>query len=161
MMHEVGPFGLPLPADDVRRRMRALFALRVRQVGAMHRAGVPLLVGTDAPAVAPGWSAHEELRLLVRAGLRPAEALRAATLEPVSWLRATDTLGAIARGRRADLVLLDADPLADVRNTTRIRAVVADGRVYERAALDELLARAARDAAAPDPEPTGPARPGP
>lgn len=144
LMHEAGPFSGPLPPDDVRRRMRTVFEKRVRQVGAMHRAGVPLLVGTDAPGVAPGWSAHEELRLLVRAGLRPAEALRAATLEPARWIGATDSLGAIARGRRADLVLLDADPLADIGSTRRIRAVVADGRVYDRAALDELLARAAR-----------------
>jgi imidazolonepropionase-like amidohydrolase len=144
MMHEVGPFGGPVPPEDVRRRMRALIDRRVRQVGAMHRAGVPLLVGTDAPAVAPGWSVHEELRLLASAGLGPAGALRAATLEPARWLRATDTLGAIAPGRRADLVLLDADPLADIRNTTHIRAVLADGRMYDRAALDGLLARAAR-----------------
>jgi imidazolonepropionase-like amidohydrolase len=144
MMHEVGPFGGPVPPDYVRRRLRALFDKRVTQTGAMHRAGVPLLVGTDAPAVAPGWSVHEELRLLVRAGLGPADALRAATLEPARWLRATDSLGAVARGRRADLVLLDADPLADIGNTTRIRLVVADGRVYDRSALDTLLARAAR-----------------
>ena len=151
MMHEVGPFSGPLPPADVRRRLRALFEKRVQQVGAMHRADVPLLVGTDAPAVAPGWSVHEELRLLVRSGLRPARALRAATLEPARWQGASDTLGAIAIGRRADFVLLDADPLSDIRHTRRIRAVVADGRVYDRASLDDLLARAARASTADEP----------
>ena len=146
LMLEAGPFGGPLPPEDVRRRMRALFDKRVQQVSALHRAGVPLLVGTDAPGVAPGWSVHEELRLLVRAGLSSAEALRAATLEPARWLGASDSLGAVSRGRRADLVLLDADPLADIGATRRIRAVVADGRVYDRAALDALLADAAKRA---------------
>lgn len=122
---------------------------RLQQVAALHRAGVPLLVGSDAPGVAPGWSAHEEMRLFVVAGLPAAAALRAATLEPARWLGATDSLGTIARGRRADLVLLDGDPLTDIRYTTRIHAVIADGRLLERAALDELLAEATRRAAAP------------
>jgi imidazolonepropionase-like amidohydrolase len=136
----------------VRRRLRALMDKRLQQVAALHRAGVPLLVGTDAPGVAPGWSAHEEMRLFVMAGLSPSAAMRAATLEPARWLGATDSLGTIASGRRADLVLLDADPLVDIRNTTRVRAVVADGRLLERAALDTLLAEAARRAAAPSPQ---------
>jgi imidazolonepropionase-like amidohydrolase len=89
------------------------------------------------------------MRLLAMAGLSPSAALRAATLEPARWLRATDTLGTIARGRRADVVLLDADPLADIRNTTRIRTVIADGRLLERAALDAILLDATRRAAAP------------
>ena len=147
MLHEVGPFNGPLPPADVRRRLRALMDKRLRQVAALHRAGVPLLVGSDAPGVAPGWSAHEEMRLLVSAGLPPSAALRAATLEPARWLGATDSLGTIARGRRADVVLLDADPLADIRNTRRIRAVIADGRLLERDALDRLLAEAERHAA--------------
>jgi imidazolonepropionase-like amidohydrolase len=146
MLHEVGPFSGPLPPADVRRRLHALMDKRLQQVAALHRAGVPLLVGSDAPGVAPGWSAHEEMRLLVLAGLPPSAALRAATLEPARWLGATDSLGTIARGRRADVVLLDADPLADIRNTRRIRAVIADGRLLERAALDQILADAARRA---------------
>ena len=149
MLREVGPFELPPPPADVSQRLRALFEKRLQQVATLHRAGVPLLVGTDAPGVAPGWSVHEELRLFVRAGLTAADALRAATLEPARYLRAADSLGTIAAGRRADLVLLDADPLADIRSTTRIRAVIAGGRVLERATLDALLADAARRAAGP------------
>ena len=142
MLREVGPFDGPVPPADGRQRLRALFDKRLQQVATLHHAGVPLLVGTDAPGVAPGWSVHEELRLFVGAGLPAADALRAATLEPARYLRATDTLGTIAPGRRADLVLLDADPLADIRGTMRIRAVVADGRLLDRATLDGLLARA-------------------
>ena len=122
-----------LPVDprmtaESRRRIERLFAKRVEQVGTMHRAGVKLLVGSDGPMVATGWAVHEELALLVRAGQSPAEALRAATLEPARYFSATDSLGTIAVGRRADLVLLDADPLRDIRNTRRIRAVIANGR---------------------------------
>jgi hypothetical protein len=143
MLIQVGPFDGPVPPPEIQRRLRVLMDKRLKQVDVMYRAGVPLLVGTDAPGVAPGWSAHEEMRLLVMAGLPPSAALRAATLEPARYLAATDSLGTIARGRRADLVLLDADPLADIRNTMRIRAVVADGRLFERAALDGLFAEAA------------------
>ena len=130
------------PEDYARRRvtLRASFAV----VGAMQRAGVPLLAGTDAlnPYVFPGFSLHDELALLVEAGLTPAQALRAATYAPAQFLGATDSLGTVAPGKLADLVLLDADPLAAVRNTTRIAAVVANGRLYDRAALDSLLAAA-------------------
>jgi len=112
----------------------------------MHRAGVPILAGTDVgnPFVYPGFSLHDELGLLVEAGLTPAAALRAATLDPARYLGVADSLGSVARGKRADLVLLDADPLADIANTRRIRAVVARGRYLDRAALDALLAEAKR-----------------
>ena len=122
----------------------AFFSLA--RTGEMGRAGVRLLVGTDAPLpyVVPGFSVHDELALLVRAGLTPMQALQAATHEPAAYLNALDSLGSIAPRRLADLVLLDADPLADIRNTTRIRAVVADGRLIDRTALDAMLARAER-----------------
>jgi hypothetical protein len=126
--------------------VRAYFSLA--RTGAWHRGGVRLLAGTDAPLprLVPGLSLHDELALLVRAGLTPAEALRAATLSPAEYLGAADSLGAVARGKVADLVLLDADPLRDIRNTTRIHAVVTNGRYLDRTALDALLAGVARDA---------------
>lgn len=116
-----------------------------------HRAGVPLLAGTDAPMprVYPGSSLHEELELLVASGLSPAAALRAATLAPAIFLGLAATLGSVAVGKRADLVLLDADPLLDIRNTRRIHAVLLDGRLLTRAALDALLAAAAQVARGP------------
>jgi imidazolonepropionase-like amidohydrolase len=114
-----------------------------------HEAGVPLLVGTDlgASLVYPGFSVHDELRLLVdEVGLTPLEALRAATLAPARTMGMADSLGTITRGRVADLVILDADPLRDIRNTTRISAVVAGGRLLARRDLDRLLEEAARSA---------------
>lgn len=78
--------------------------------------------------------------MLVEAGLTPLEALRTATINPARVLGLADSLGSVEVGKLADLVLLDADPLADIRNTQRIRAVVADGRLYRRADLDRLAA---------------------
>ena len=80
-----------------------------------------------------------ELELYVAEGLTPLEALQTATLNPAKLLHATGSLGTVAPGKLADLVLLDADPLADITNTTTIRAVVANGRYFDRAALDQLL----------------------
>ncbi len=107
----------------------------------LNEAGVLLLAGTDVgiPALIPGISLHEELELLVGAGLTPLQALRTATLNPARVLGRADTLGSIEVGKLADLVVLDANPLADIRNTQQIRAVIADGRVYRREDLDRLL----------------------
>lgn len=80
------------------------------------------------------------------AGLTEAEALRAATLGPAQYLGATDSLGTVEAGKAADLVLLDANPLEDIANTQRIRAVVTRGRLFDRAALDALLAEVERAA---------------
>ena len=114
------------------------------------------------PLVYPGSSLHDELALLVESGLTTADALRAATLWPAEFLGLQDRIGTVAPGRRADLLLLDADPLADIDNTRRIRAVVLDGRLLQRADLDALLDdaavrpdRADRGAASSD----GPSRP--
>src|SRR6185503_17567315 len=117
-----------------------------RIVAALHRAGVTMLAGTDAPmpGVYPGYALHEELALLVEAGLDPAEALRAATLAPARFLGIEADAGSITVGKRADLVLLDADPLADIRNTRRIDAVLLCGRVLRRADLENLLDDSAR-----------------
>ena len=108
----------------------------------MHDAGVKLLAGTDVSFInAPGFSLHDELELLVAAGLPPAAALRAATSNPAAVFPKLET-GSIAAGRRADLVLLDANPLTDIRNARRIRAVILAGKLLDRPALDRLLAEA-------------------
>jgi imidazolonepropionase-like amidohydrolase len=114
----------------------------------LDRAGVPMLAGTDAPmpGVYPGFALHDELERLVDAGLTPGEALRAATLAPAKFFGIEREAGTVATGKRADLVLLDADPLRDVRNTRRIDAVVLDGRLLDRTAIDALLAKAATGA---------------
>jgi imidazolonepropionase-like amidohydrolase len=120
----------------------AFFSLA--RTGEAHRLGVRLMAGTDAPLafVYPGLSMHDELALLVRAGLTPMQALRAATYEPAAYLGVLDSLGTIRPGRAADLVLLDRDPLADIRNTRSISAVIARGRVVDRAALLRRVTRA-------------------
>ncbi len=115
-----------------------------RAVGAIHAAGARVLAGTDTfdYYVLPGSSLHAELALLVEAGLSPLEALQSATKEAAAWRGSADREGTIARGKTGDLVLLDADPLADIANTSRIRAVIQHGRVLSRADLDALLDRA-------------------
>lgn len=124
--------------------LRPMVPLYSENARLLHEAGVVLLAGSDVgiPAVVPGISLHEELVLLVEAGLTPLEALRTATLNPARVLGRSDSLGSIEAGKLADLVLLDADPLAAIANTQRIRAVVADGRLYRRADLDRLLSEA-------------------
>jgi hypothetical protein len=110
----------------------------------VRQAGLPILAGTDAAGsqLLGGFTLHLELATYVAVGLTPLDALRAATLNPAKFLHGIDSLGTVAPGKLADLVLLDADPLADITNTTRIRAVVANGRYFDRTALDRLLAEA-------------------
>jgi CubicO group peptidase (beta-lactamase class C family)/imidazolonepropionase-like amidohydrolase len=124
------PDSIPPGADSVGV---AMFAKRLEQVATMHRAGVRILTGTDAPLrnSPPGFGLHEELLLLARGGLSPFEIIRAATLEPARYFGMLDSAGTIAPGQLADLVLLDANPLRDIRNTRRIAAVVANGRLYD------------------------------
>ena len=121
---------------------------------AMFRAGVPFMAGTDTAAgvhVFPGFSLHEELALFVRAGLTPMQALQTATLNPARFLDRLTDLGTVERGKFADLVLLDANPLDDIANTQKIRAVVLAGRYLDRAALDRMLHDVEIAAAKPDP----------
>jgi hypothetical protein len=98
-----------------------------------HHAGLPLAVGVDAPDL-PG-AEHDELAEMVTAGLTPAEALAAATTGTSRLLGLDADVGRIAEGQVADIVLLDADPLADIRNTRRIWRVIQSGRVVDRDAL--------------------------
>jgi imidazolonepropionase-like amidohydrolase len=121
----------------------------LKMVGEMKRAGVPILAGTDTAAgvrVYPGFSLHDELGLLVQAGLTPMEALQAATLNAGKFLGLADT-GTIEKGKRADLVLLDASPLEDIGNTRKIQGVVLGGRYFSRADLDRLLHEVEEEAA--------------
>jgi imidazolonepropionase-like amidohydrolase len=110
-------------------------------VGEMQHAGVRILAGTDSPApfVYPGFSLHQELALLVQSGLTPMQTLQIATSGAAEFMAKSTTQGTIEKGKVADLLLLDADPLANIQNTSRIRAVVVRGRLLDRAALDALL----------------------
>ena len=129
-----------LTAEDWARR-KATFRRQVEIVGVLKREGVRFLAGTDLanPYIYPGLSLHDELKNLVDAGLSPLQALQAATIEPARFNRAIDSLGAVSRGYLADLVVLEANPLTDITNSTRIRAVVLDGKLYDRKALDGLI----------------------
>jgi imidazolonepropionase-like amidohydrolase len=115
----------------------------------MNRAGVKLLSGTDTPNpyCFPGFSLHDELGFMVQAGLTPLQALQTATINSAEFLGLSKTFGTIEKGKVADLVLLDANPLEDIANTKRIAAVVSSGRVFDRQALDDLLAVVVRKVA--------------
>lgn len=120
------------------------FAKYQELTGKLYRAGVPLLVGTDSPEpfVPPGFSLHQELEMLVESGLPPAAALRAATLTNATVLGEQDRLGSISTGKLADLVLLNANPLEDIRNTRQIELVVRGGQVCR---PSELLLRVPKE----------------
>ncbi len=123
---------------------RSLFTTEERVVGGMFRAGVPLMAGTDAmnPFCYPGFSLHDELALLVESGLTPLAALQAATINPARFLGRDAELGTIEPGKIANLVLLRADPLADIHNTTQIEAVWLRGQYFNQATLAEMLEKA-------------------
>jgi imidazolonepropionase-like amidohydrolase len=106
----------------------------------MAAAGVGILAGCDG--MIAGFCVHDELATMVGGGMTPAAALRTATVNPARYLGRELTLGTIERGKSADLVLLDANPLEDVANVRRIRAVIASGRFLDRSALDQLLTQA-------------------
>jgi hypothetical protein len=137
-----GYVGAPFPENHP---LSSVYPKLQEIVHGMSARGVGLLAGTDTPGLAavPGRALHEELGLLVAAGLTPRDALRAATTGPATFLDASDSLGTIRAGAVADLVLLDADPLADIANTQRIHAVFSRGRYFDRAALDKLIGDAA------------------
>src|SRR5262249_49015041 len=114
------------------------------RVRAIDQAGVPFLAGTDTPGVPyvfPGFSLHDELALLVaEGGFTPLEALQATTRDPARFLGREKDLGTVEPDKLADLVLLDADPLAEIHNTTKIAAVMVNGTLLPRNELDKMLA---------------------
>jgi len=121
------------------------FKRNLEMIRSMHHAGVPFLAGTDAAPgiyVMPGFSLHDELANFVEAGFSPMESLQTATSNPAKFLDQESTLGTIAPGKTADLVLLTANPLDDIHNTRKITAVVANGRLFDRSELDRLLEQA-------------------
>jgi len=134
---------MPDILHDSLKLRQEYFARNLQAIGYMHRAGVPMLAGTDtAPGIyiMPGFSLHDELANFVEAGLTPMEALQTATSNPARFLGRED-LGAIEPGKLADLVLLAANPIDDVHNTLKINAVVANGKLLDRGALDQILSQ--------------------
>lgn len=118
------------------------FQMELDIVREMQIAGIGIMTGTDAPNayVIAGFSLHDELGLMVKAGLTPMQALRAATRNPADYLDELHDSGTIEKGKLANMILLDANPLADIRNTTKINSVFYNGRYLSRKNLDEIFA---------------------
>ncbi len=134
----------PQPTETEKTIRERLWQKRLKVVRRMNEMGVPFMAGSDLgnPYIFPGFSLHDELALLLETGLTPVQSLQTATRNPALFLGLSDSLGTVEEGKIADLVLLDANPLKDIRNTQKIRAVVVNGRYLDRAALDKLLAEA-------------------
>lgn len=126
-----------------------MYRLALQHVGQAHAAGAQLLTGTDAfdTYVFPGFSTHDELAELVSAGLSPIEALETATINAAIFSGVQDEFGSITAGKVADMLILDANPLRDIRNTQSIDGLFFNGRYLDRAALDLLLDYAEQRAA--------------
>ncbi len=128
--------------DDIAVRKKFI-EKELEVVELLHKAGVPFLAGTDTPPgvyVFPGFSLHEELQRFVAAGFTPLEALQTATLNAAHFLGMDEQLGTIEKGKLADLVLLNANPLEDIRNTQKIAAVIVNGHYYSGKDLEKMLA---------------------
>ena len=127
---------------------RRMIEMRRRLIKALHAAGAGLLLGSDAPQIynVPGFSTHRELESLVAAGLTPYQALETGTRNIAKYFGTERETGTIERGKRADLILLEADPLADIRNTTRRAGVMVRGRWLPQAEIERRLAEVAQAA---------------
>jgi imidazolonepropionase-like amidohydrolase len=130
------------PADA--EALKNFYQLGLRLTGQAHRAGVKIMAGTDSndTMIFPGFSLHDELGNLVAAGLSPMDALRAATTVPAEYLRRRADFGSLSPGHLADIVLLGADPMANIGNTKSIFLVMQGGKVFDRSELDALLEKA-------------------
>jgi imidazolonepropionase-like amidohydrolase len=124
---DVGP---PSPGSELGEK---IFQKNLAVVGALHRAGIPIVAGTDQSV--PGHSLHREMELYVQAGFTPLEAIQAATIVPARAMGLDKELGTVEKGKRGDLILLTADPLADIRNGRSVEYVITNGTMYHTAEL--------------------------
>jgi len=125
-----------IPDDATAQRYEQSYAKMVEFIGRLYRAGVPVVAGTDAT---PGFMLHRELELYVQAGMTPAQALQVATWNGAKYSRVLDDRGSVAVGKRADLVLFDADPTADIANVRKVALVLKDGDAYYPSEIDTAL----------------------
>lgn len=134
------------PSEETRKVYGTTQKKVVELVPRMQRTGIHLLAGSDSGYsnnfVFPGWSLHEEISMLRDAGLSNAEALQTATVNAARFFKLDKKYGSIGKGKAADLVLLDANPLIDIRNTQKIAGVVLHGQWLDRKALDNLMVEA-------------------
>ena len=125
---------------DMVGNLGRLYQKNLEIAGKMRGLGVQFLAGTDSGSlVYPGFSLHDELELLVVAGFSPQEALRSATLNPALFLGKEKELGTVEKGKIADLVLLDANPLENISNTRKIAAVVVNGQYLPQELLQKMV----------------------
>jgi hypothetical protein len=147
------------PANDFRFRTvtpegwalrKRIFDEQLQILRILHDAGAKFLAGTDLsnPYLYPGFSLYDELAYFTKNGFSNLEALQAATINPARFLRATDSLGTVAEGKLADLVVLDANPLIDIGNIARVDAVIANGVLIDAARRQKILKNAASMASA-------------
>ena len=134
-------------SQALRKGQQIVHGIRMRMVADLVNAGVPMLTGSDMggnPHCFAGWGVHDELALLVKAGLTPMQALICATSNPAKYMKVFDRLGSISSGKVADIVILSADPLKDIRNVSKIDAVIQGGKVLDRTDLDRRFAELAK-----------------
>jgi hypothetical protein len=110
-----------------------VFNKQIAVVGALHRAGIPIVAGTDQAV--PGYSLHREIELYAQAGFTPMEAIQAATIVPAKAMHLEKETGTVEKGKRGDLILIDGDPLADIHNTRNVEYVITQGTMYHTAEL--------------------------
>jgi imidazolonepropionase-like amidohydrolase len=121
--------GGTLPAEQ----MHARLAQNLAVIGALHKAGIPIVPGSDTSLV--GYGLHRELELYVEAGMTPLEAIQSATIVSARAMKLDREVGTVEAGKRADLILVEGDPLADIRALRRVSRVIANGRVFDPAPL--------------------------
>jgi hypothetical protein len=127
------------PQDWMDKRKRWEIEQQVMRI--LIKEGVPIMAGTDCdnPYAFPGFSLHDELEMFVELGMTPLDAIRSATSAPAKFMGSTDSLGSVSAGKVADLLLLDANPLNDIRNTTKINAVFANGILYDSTYVSSIV----------------------
>ena len=128
-------------SESTKKHFKEFFTLGLKVTGMAHQHGVGILVGTDCydTHVFPGFSYHDELQHLHEAGLSPLDILKSATIRAAEFLEMAKECGSITNGKRADLVLLRADPLSDIRNSTQIEAVIFQGAYHPQSELQEMI----------------------
>ena len=130
--------------DETWKEFKERYKTSMKITKDLHDSGVTIMAGTDCGGayVIPGFSLHKELKFLVEAGLTEAEALKAATINPVNYFKLSETEGSVAQGKMANLVLLNENPLVDISNTEKIFGIVHKGLYLNRQKLDSLLIKA-------------------
>ncbi|MCP4726750.1 MAG: amidohydrolase family protein [bacterium] len=129
------------PTPRGRKAFMDFYLKGLELTGEAHKKRLKILAGTDANDAfcIPGFALHDELQELVKAGLTPAEALKCATILPAEYVNCTHEYGSIEKGKVADIVILNDNPLTDIANTQKIHMVLYNGNVYDRSELDNLL----------------------